>query len=180
MWFQLSPHFPWGWTRLVIYVQTKSEKEKKTHRKCPCDPDNAVVKTSEEKHKHTTYPSLRRNAAHERFVMECLSRLLGDVQELVVFGWLRGTLGVVLIVFERVIVTLAVLDEAVGDVGFSEAPLEIFTLIVLVTSKGSCGVHLEPIDTGFITATALLGIESRVNLEQDRMERGTKVRAING
>lgn len=140
------------------------------------------MKTSEEKHKHTTYPSLRRNAAHGRF------GLLGHVhasrgcvtEELVVFGWLCGTLGVVLIIFERVIVTFAVLDEAVGDVGFSEAPLEIFTLIVLVTSKGSCGVHLETVDTGFITATALLGIESRVNLEEDRMERGTKVRAING
>lgn len=106
---------------------------------------------------------------------------LSSLADLVLgFDGLHLTLGIILIVLKRVVVALAIFDESVVDVDLSKAPLEILTLVVLVASNRCRSVDLETIDPGFVATATLLGVEGGVNLEQDGVERGTEVRAING
>ncbi|KAK5634738.1 hypothetical protein RRF57_010450 [Xylaria bambusicola] len=86
----------------------------------------------------------------------------------------------VLIFFFIQIVPTHVFLEATLNLQFAKPPEHIGALAVLPADKRGGGVHLESVDTGDVAFSALGWYKSRVDLEHDIMERGTKIGTVDG
>lgn len=58
--------------------------------------------------------------------------------------------------------------------------MQILAPAVLPASERSRRVHFEAVDSGFIAAHALLGVQGGIDLEQDRVEGGSEVGTVDG
>lgn len=84
------------------------------------------------------------------------------------------------LVFEFVVFAFAVLDVARLDTGSLETILQLLTLLVLPAGERRAGMNLEAVDLGFVATDALLRDQSGVDLEEDVVERSSKVGSVNG
>lgn len=85
-----------------------------------------------------------------------------------------------IVLFLVVVILNLLLPEAGLDLELAQPPPHVVPLKILPPDERGGGVHLEAVDARDVALDALGGDEGRVDLEDDVVERGAKVGAVDG